>query len=56
MDITCKKLGIGQEADPDIALAATPEARTLGLKDIKLAQLEVMLEDAVSEAQKLAEG
>ncbi len=54
MDTTCKKLGIGQEGDPDIALAATPEARSLGLKDIKLAQLEVMLEDVVTEAKSLS--
>jgi HD-like signal output (HDOD) protein len=53
MDMACRKLGIGCPADPDIVLAATPEARILGLKDIKLAQLEVMLEDAVAEARGL---
>jgi HD-like signal output (HDOD) protein len=50
LDIACKKLGIGQSADPDIVLAATEEAQVLGLKDIKLAELEVMLEDAVQQA------
>jgi HD-like signal output (HDOD) protein len=53
MDVACHKLGIGQPAEPSIVLAATPEATALGLKDIKLAELEVMLEDAVAEAQGL---
>lgn len=53
LDAAGKKLGIGQTEDPDIVLAATPEAQVLGLKDIKLAQLEVMLEDAVAQAPSL---
>jgi HD-like signal output (HDOD) protein len=53
LDAASKKLGIGQTEDPDIVLAATPEAQVLGLKDIKLAQLEVMLEDAVAQAPSL---
>ncbi|BCU05437.1 hypothetical protein [Allochromatium tepidum] len=40
MDVLCRKLGVGQAADPEIELAATPEAQVLGLKDIKLAELE----------------
>ncbi|AFL74680.1 HDOD domain-containing protein [Thiocystis violascens] len=54
LDIVCHKLGIGQTADPDIVLAATPEAQALGLKEIKLAQLEILLEDAVAEANELS--
>lgn len=53
LDIVCQKLGIGQAPEPDIVLAATPEAHALGIKEIKLAQLEVLLEDAVVEAQEL---
>ncbi len=53
LDTLCHKLGIGQAADPEIVLAATAEAQLLGLKEIKLAQLEVMLEDVVSEANGL---
>jgi HD-like signal output (HDOD) protein len=53
LDIVCRKHGIGQAADPDIVLAATPEAQVLGIQEIKLAQLEVLLEDAVAEAQQL---
>ncbi|WP_242445685.1 HDOD domain-containing protein [Chromatium okenii] len=52
-DIVCHKLGIGCEADFDIVLAATPEAQVLGLREIKLAQLEVLLEDVVAEANAL---
>jgi len=59
LDIVCRKLGIGQPADPSIVLAATEEALALGLKEIKLAQLEVMLEDLLATAgpggQALAE-
>lgn len=53
IDQACRKLGIGMNAEPDIVLGATPEARLLGLNDIKLAQLEVMLEDAVSQSKVL---
>jgi HD-like signal output (HDOD) protein len=50
MNIACMKLGIGVPPDPDIVLAATPEAQLLGLKEIKLVELELMLEDTVLEA------
>ncbi len=50
LDLVCKKVGVGQTADPAIVLAATPEAQVLGVKEIKLAQLEVLLEDALAEA------
>jgi HD-like signal output (HDOD) protein len=53
MDIACLKLGIGMPADPDIVLAATSEAQILGLKEIKLAELELMLEDTVKEAESM---
>lgn len=50
LDIACQKLGIGQTANPDIVLAATLEAQALGLKEIALAELEIMLEDATAAA------
>ncbi|TCT22330.1 HDOD domain-containing protein [Thiobaca trueperi] len=53
LDIVCHKLGIGQPADPEIELAATLEAQVLGVKEIRLAQLEVLLEDAMEEANAL---
>jgi len=43
----CNKLGIGLSKDPSIILAATPEANLLGLSEIFLAELEIILEDAM---------
>ncbi|MBK1648198.1 HDOD domain-containing protein [Rhabdochromatium marinum] len=50
LDLVCQKMGVGQDATPDIVLGATLEAQVLGLKEIQLAQLEVMIEDLVNEA------
>jgi HD-like signal output (HDOD) protein len=50
LDQMCLKLGVGQAPEPDIVLAATLEAQVLGLKEIQLAELEVMVEDLVAEA------
>jgi HD-like signal output (HDOD) protein len=52
-DIICHKLGAGCEPDPEIVLAATTEAQALGLREVKLAQLEVLLEDVVAEANEM---
>jgi HD-like signal output (HDOD) protein len=49
LDLSCMKLGIGQEAKGEISLAATLEAETLGLREITLAELEVFLEDLATE-------
>lgn len=53
LDLLCRKLGVGQPAEPDIVLAATEEAQILGLKEIRLAQLEVMIEDLVAQANAM---
>jgi HD-like signal output (HDOD) protein len=45
-DLTCNKMGIGLRDAEDQILVATPEAVTLGLTEVDLAQLEIMLEDA----------
>lgn len=45
-DMVCHKLGIGLKSDPDINLAATPEAHILELTEVELAELEIMLEDS----------
>ena len=50
VDIACSRLGIGQEAHPAMFTAASAEAQLLGLKDIKLAELEILLEDKMAEA------
>ncbi|MCK9296013.1 MAG: HDOD domain-containing protein [Desulfobulbaceae bacterium] len=43
----CDKLGIGMKHDPSIVLFSTPEASALRLKELVLAELEVMLEDTM---------
>ncbi len=43
----CKKMGIGLHDDPSLLLAATPEAHSLGLSELVLAELEIKLEDSL---------
>jgi len=43
----CHKLGIGLVTDPDLILAATPEADQLGVAEVSLAKLEIKLEDSL---------
>ncbi len=43
----CTKLGLGINHDPSIILFSTPESAALRLKEIVLAELEVMLEDTM---------
>lgn len=50
VNLACHKLGIGMQHDTSLVLAATSEAQTLGASEILLAELEIMLEDAVSMA------
>lgn len=47
VDTTCKRLGIGSSPDRALMLAATFEAQGLGIKDIQLAELEIVIEDAL---------
>src|SRR5216683_2757559 len=48
VDMACKKMGIGLHHDPSIVLATTAEAQDLGAKEGVLAELEIMLEDAMT--------
>ena len=48
-DQTCKRLGIGMHADPTLLLFASPEVQVLGLKEINLAELEIVVEDAIKQ-------
>ena len=48
VDMACKKAGIGLHHDPSIVLATTAEAQALGAKEVVLAELEIMLEDAMT--------
>jgi HD-like signal output (HDOD) protein len=45
LDLTCLKMGLGCKANPGVTLAATTEAKLLGISEIRLAELEVLLED-----------
>jgi putative nucleotidyltransferase with HDIG domain len=45
-----RKLGVGLDSNPDMVLAATLEASLLKTSEILLAELEVMLEDHISQA------
>ena len=47
VDNTCRKLGIGCPPEPQLMLAATFEAQGMGIKEILLAELEIMIEDAM---------
>ena len=46
-NMVCVKLGIGNEHDPSIVLSSLPEALALRVKEVPLAELEVMLEDTM---------
>jgi HD-like signal output (HDOD) protein len=46
-NIACRKMGIGLRSDPSLVLFASPEAHVLGLKEIALAELEIVVEDAL---------
>ena len=48
VDMACKKVGIGLHHDPSLVLATTAEAQALGAKEVVLAELEIMLEDAMT--------
>jgi HD-like signal output (HDOD) protein len=48
VDMACKKVGIGLHHDPSIVLATTAEAQALGAKEMVLAELEIMLQDAMT--------
>jgi len=54
VDQACEKLGIGlHQGDAQISLAATQEAQTLGLKEVMLAEMEILLEDGVTMAGQI---
>lgn len=46
-NMACMKLGLGMVRDPSIVLVSTAEAAVLRVREIVLAELEVMLEDAM---------
>ncbi len=50
VDQACHKVGIGITREPDLVLATLPEAHALGVSEIVLAELEILLEDALDAA------
>ena len=50
-NLACHKLGIGLKNDPDLSLAAAPEATLLKADDLLLAELQVSLEEQVASLQ-----
>lgn len=45
-NLVCRKAGKSMHPDPTLSLYATPEAHFLGVKEIVLAELEIVIEDA----------
>lgn len=43
----CRVLGVGLRSEPQFVLFTSPEAQALGLKEVALAELEIVIEDAV---------
>jgi putative nucleotidyltransferase with HDIG domain len=48
VNFACHKLGIGIHQNPAMVLATTPEAQLLEAPELLLAELEIMLEDALA--------
>lgn len=48
VDQACNKQGIGMRPEPSLVLFATTEAQVLGAKEIILAELEIVIEDALT--------
>lgn len=46
-NLACRKSGIGIRSDENTVLFATPEAQAIGLKEVTLAELEIVIEDAL---------
>jgi len=49
VDAACRKAGIGMDSDPELVLEALPEAQSLGIRDVHLAELEIELEEFVEQ-------
>jgi len=47
VDRVCAKTGVSLKPDPTIVVAALPEVQALSIKEIVLAELEVVIEDAL---------
>lgn len=52
VNLTCRKIGVHMSPDPSLLLFACPEAQMLGLREITLAELEIVIEDTVKQIYK----
>jgi hypothetical protein len=50
VNLACKKTGVHSLPDPSLVLVTSTEAQVLGLREIALAELEIVIEDAASHA------
>ena len=48
VNCACHKLSIGTHQNPAMVLATTPEAQHLEASELLLAEIEIMLEDALA--------
>ncbi len=53
VDQGCARIGVGEVPDDGIVLAISEEAQILGLNEIQLAEMEIMLEDAVTKVGRV---
>jgi len=44
-NLVCNKIGVGLKTEPDLVVSSTEEAQVLNLKELDLAELEILLED-----------
>ena len=51
VNLTCTKLGINLYTQDGLVLTASPEASALGIKEVLVAELEIMLEDGLTKLQ-----
>lgn len=56
VDNTCRRIGISNNPDPTLMLAATFEAQSMGIKEIMIAELEIVIEDAMAMVTPAAAG
>jgi hypothetical protein len=49
-DLACRKVGKSLRPDPSVALVGASETQFLGIKEITLAELEIIVEDAGTQA------
>jgi HD-like signal output (HDOD) protein len=52
-NLVCRKVGIGLKKNSEMVLSATDEAETLAVKDLLLAELQVMLEENLANPERL---